>query len=664
MAIYNSMLNIMPYNCRYCIQGWYGMQHVSEEANINSINLIELQKEDAVKENVWSILASIDPVFVNGFGHGNDGIYTGDTTQAIFTSADCSILNSRIVYLLSCLTANELGPAIIDAGGIAYGGYNISWTWMATSLLVDPYTDWYAEGFYRSSNMFPIALIQGEVMEEARDKCIAEYNRWINIWETERASDQYAAAAIQWLIHDRDGLTVLGDLSASILSTGVAATSIIVDTEPPSEVHTGEIFAFGGRLLAKESGEPLPGRVIELKEIGTQEPIMTTTTDSGGHWGFSTSLDKGSYTLYAVFSGDGVYTPVYSRTFKVAVGITVMEVITPPKPAIDVNEVTSFGGILIARQSGAGIPGKRIVLTGGLSTITDSNGNWNFNIIFSAEGRYRIQAVFEGDADFIEAATDTYRVCVGDLAIFGNDQIGDWSTTFSRLKGTTFTAPEDGLAESITVWIQHIADIKDRCAIYKRDDLRLVGVTEERQEPVDRKFGWSTFVFENSPKLVANTKYILVAWASRIGNTSDSIAMRMTGDTEQGVAEWYAEYNDFPDPLVPNEWRDAQYSIYCEYKRKEVTGMTVVFSGSVSAQAAAGEIVTIAVTLPGGGIEKVTALTLEDKTFSTEYTNVPGNYTAKARVEADALYEAAESDMVPFTIGKEPRTITLTVAPK
>ncbi|GAJ02544.1 unnamed protein product, partial [marine sediment metagenome] len=151
--------------------------------------------------------------------HGNIGIYTGDTTQAIFTDEECSILAGRVVYLLSCLTAVKLGPAVIDAGGITYIGFNISWTWMAQNITADPYDDWYAEGFYRSSNECPIALIQGDTVSAAEDRSIAEYNRWIEIWETERSGDPYAASAIAWLIYDRDGLTVLGDQSATIIQT-------------------------------------------------------------------------------------------------------------------------------------------------------------------------------------------------------------------------------------------------------------------------------------------------------------------------------------------------------------------------------------------------------------------------------------------------------------
>lgn len=99
------------------------------------------------------------------------------------------------------------------------------------------------------------------------------------------------------------------------------------------------------------------------------------------------------------------------------------------------------------------------------------------------------------------------------------------------------------------------------------------------------------------------------------------------------------------------------------YKKVEVVG-TVVMKGSVSAQAESGETVNITVTLPDGTTEIVTTTTLPDRTFSKDYTNKPGDYKAKARIEENALYKAAEGDVIPFTIGKEPRTITLTVTPK
>lgn len=103
---------------------------------------------------------------------------------------------------------------------------------------------------------------------------------------------------------------------------------------------------------------------------------------------------------------------------------------------------------------------------------------------------------------------------------------------------------------------------------------------------------------------------------------------------------------------------DMEITAY--YKEVEETGK-VTFKGSVSAQVAAGELITITVTRPDTTTEEVLAVTNEDLTFSVEYENVAGDYSAKARIEADTLYQAAESAEVSFSIGKEPRTIILTV---
>jgi len=104
----------------------------------------------------------------------------------------------------------------------------------------------------------------------------------------------------------------------------------------------------------------------------------------------------------------------------------------------------------------------------------------------------------------------------------------------------------------------------------------------------------------------------------------------------------------------------SNVEITAYYKEVEETGK-VTFKGSVSKQAAAGELVTITVTRPDTTTEEILVMTNEDLTFSVEYENIAGDYSAKARIEADALYQAAESAEVPFSIGKEPRTITLTV---
>ena len=131
------------------------------------------------------------------------------------------------------------------------------------------------------------------------------------------------------------------------------------------------------------------------------------------------------------------------------------------------------------------------------------------------------------------------------------------------------------------------------------------------------------------------------------------------------MVKYRFEHWEDPNLINPTRVIDLKTNMEVTAYYKEVSEVAIVtFAGTVSAQAAAGQAITITVTKPDATTEPVTTKTLEDLTFSVDYENVPGSYKAKARIEEDELYQAAESDEVPFSIGKEPRTITLTVTPK
>ena len=85
------------------------------------------------------------------------------------------------------------------------------------------------------------------------------------------------------------------------------------------------------------------------------------------------------------------------------------------------------------------------------------------------------------------------------------------------------------------------------------------------------------------------------------------------------------------------------------------------FTGTVSAQSAEGETVTITVTLPDTTTETLTTTTLADKTFTTSKEYGAGDYSAIAHIDENSEYLAADSSAVPFTLTKQPRTITLNV---
>lgn len=85
-------------------------------------------------------------------------------------------------------------------------------------------------------------------------------------------------------------------------------------------------------------------------------------------------------------------------------------------------------------------------------------------------------------------------------------------------------------------------------------------------------------------------------------------------------------------------------------------------TGTVSAQAAAGETVTVTITKPDGTKVTQTATTSATGGFTLTYTDNPGNYSSVFHIDADAGYVAADSSAIPFTIPLGARTITATWA--
>lgn len=201
------MMFVRPINCHDCGNGYYALAHARDYAETKGFTILDIEGTDANQGPVWDALDTEDPGSFYGFGHGNVDIYTGDSEQMIFDTTHCDKLAGRIVYLLSCLTANQLGPAIRDAGALGYAGFDISWTWMTeNSSDGDPYEDGYANGFYRSANALWESICDGKTLTDAATDSVATYDYWIDYWLYTNNNDPYASEAIKWLVHDREGL--------------------------------------------------------------------------------------------------------------------------------------------------------------------------------------------------------------------------------------------------------------------------------------------------------------------------------------------------------------------------------------------------------------------------------------------------------------------------
>lgn len=87
----------------------------------------------------------------------------------------------------------------------------------------------------------------------------------------------------------------------------------------------------------------------------------------------------------------------------------------------------------------------------------------------------------------------------------------------------------------------------------------------------------------------------------------------------------------------------------------------VTFSGTVSAQASAGETVTIKVSQAGVVIDTLTTVTLADRTYSVTKQYNAGTYTVQSHMDADAAYSAVDTTIVSFTVALSSRTLTVSV---
>lgn len=216
MADESKMMFVRPNTCHDCGNGFYALQHARDYATNLGWNALDFSEELARQQSVFDGLDGNDPLFLYGFGHGNASLYSGqgEPPEIIFTTNQCDKLNNRLIYLLSCLTAIALGPAIIEAGALAYAGFNISWSWIIDPSNPDgtggdPYEDLYAISMYDSANELWYAVSDGDAFNTAVQRSIDKYTEWIDYWFYENPGAPYSQQCIGILAANRDSLVAL-----------------------------------------------------------------------------------------------------------------------------------------------------------------------------------------------------------------------------------------------------------------------------------------------------------------------------------------------------------------------------------------------------------------------------------------------------------------------
>jgi len=209
--------------------GWFWLAKVNEYASSRGYTVTDLEGELARKTQFDDAITSQDPKFFHGVGHGNEDIFAGQDNEYLLQKCvDDDAMATRIVYLLSCTTAVNLGPSIIEKGGLAFIGYNDLFGWYTTRRKNwKPEVDGIFWAWMDFTNVLANSILKGESVDTAVSKAITRINAWIDYWSAKEGYEHI----VEWLIADRDRLTKLGTTTATV-------------TPPsPETVHPRSVYA-------------------------------------------------------------------------------------------------------------------------------------------------------------------------------------------------------------------------------------------------------------------------------------------------------------------------------------------------------------------------------------------------------------------------------------
>ncbi len=127
-------------------------------------------------------------VFVTGAGHGGYAVFTGAFFDPVFQVGgyDPAEASGKIVHLLSCETARDLGPNFVSNGCRAYFGYDEDF------VLVTEDTD----RFFACDSEIDFGFVDGLTAAEVYARAIAAFDK--NIEELRAAGRNYSAAVMQF----------------------------------------------------------------------------------------------------------------------------------------------------------------------------------------------------------------------------------------------------------------------------------------------------------------------------------------------------------------------------------------------------------------------------------------------------------------------------------
>jgi hypothetical protein len=218
-------------------------------------NVLTLFGDDATRDKFAPYCKLPDVVYISGFGHGHDNRFGGQHGEILWEvdSYDPTEVQDKIIYLMSCRTAKELGPDLVYEGAKAYFGYEDNFVFLHIPTITDPLQDPIADVFFQCSSNVDRRLVDGQsagtVYDETKEMFREKYEQYL-------ATEPDVAMT---LLHDLNCFRMFGDQDARL-------------PKPDGEPEEIELnVAVSGNL--SKTGD---SRLFVLKDMIAAEKILVT----------------------------------------------------------------------------------------------------------------------------------------------------------------------------------------------------------------------------------------------------------------------------------------------------------------------------------------------------------------------------------------------------
>ncbi len=185
-------------------------------AKSRNFRVFDLQGSKANRKDFESYNSKNDVSFIVFNGHGNYNAVMGHKDEVLVSVGKNEYqLKSRIVYAISCASAENLGKKSVEAGAISYIGYTEDFLFIYDSnSTTRPLEDVEAKIFFEHSEVLIQSLIKGSTVAEAYEKSRQKLkDNYYSLLNSDRESNNDAIAYLFW---DLINFKALGSQSATV----------------------------------------------------------------------------------------------------------------------------------------------------------------------------------------------------------------------------------------------------------------------------------------------------------------------------------------------------------------------------------------------------------------------------------------------------------------